>query len=130
MARRPALRLLAVLVVALLPALASGGEIPPVLEPWREWVLAGHPDVRCPVVDGSASCVWPGELQVQASASGGRFTYGVTVDRSLGLPLPGGPGAWPQEVRVDGRPAPVLAREDVPWVLLGPGSHVVAGVFR
>ncbi len=130
MARRPALRLLAVLVVALLPALASGGEIPPVLEPWREWVLAGHPDVRCPVVDGSASCAWPGELQVQASASGGRFTYGVTVDRSLGLPLPGGPGAWPQEVRVDGRPAPVLAHDDVPWVLLGPGSHRVAGVFR
>ncbi|MBN1336462.1 MAG: hypothetical protein JXB39_10920 [Deltaproteobacteria bacterium] len=131
MARIPVLlRPLAAALLACLPALAAAAEIPPVLEPWRAWVLAGHPEVRCPVVDGTAACVWPGDLQVQAFEEGGRFTYGVTVDRRLGLPLPGGPGAWPQEVRVDGRAAAVLAESDVPYVLLEPGSHTLAGSFR
>jgi len=123
-------RSLVALAVALLPVLAWAAEIPPVLEPWREWVLAGHPEIACPLVDGAAACAWPGELQVQADDTGGRFAYAVTVDRRLGLPLPGGPGAWPLDVRVDGRPVPVLAQGDVPYVTLEPGAHAIAGAFR
>src|SRR4029453_15625524 len=36
---------------------------------------------------------------------------------------------WPEQVRVDGRPAPVEERDGRPVLRLAPGTHEISGVF-
>jgi len=36
----------------------------------------------------------------------------------------------PREVKVDGKPVPVVARKDLPMVRLMPGRHIVEGSFK
>ena len=96
---------------------------PPELAPWVEWVRDRHPELRCPVVDGQAACMWPGVLRVDASDGGAKLALSVDVDRRIDVPLPGGGGAWPQGLTVDGRAAPVLDVGDRPAVTLSPGHH-------
>ena len=45
------------------------------------------------------------------------------------MSLPGNLEHWPQDVRVNGAPAPVVARDGVPSLRLAPGSYTVAGRF-
>ncbi len=104
-------------------------DLPPDLQPWVPWVLAEHPELRCPVVEGHAACLWPGLLALQADGRGARFRLEVTLDRDLAVPLPGEDGAWPLDVRVDGAARPVRAEGDRPVVDLPAGRHVVTGRF-
>ncbi|MCB9663257.1 MAG: hypothetical protein H6732_04025 [Alphaproteobacteria bacterium] len=98
-------------------------EAPPELRAWVDWVQARTPELACPVVAGSRACVWPGVLTVDVRGASARLRLRVHTDRHTTVPLPGGPGAWPQDLRTDGRPAPVLATGDTPVVVLGAGEH-------
>lgn len=107
-------------------------DVPEPLRPWVDWVLAGHEDERCPplVGDGARACIWPGRLVLSLEAKGGRFRQEVFVARESDVALPGGGGpVWPEQVRVDGRPAPVVELEGLPRVRLEAGEHVVEGRF-
>ena len=48
----------------------------------------------------------------------------------MAVPLPGGKGAWPQDVQVDGGAGVVLDRDGKPWILLAPGFHRIEGTYR
>src|SRR5262245_27814862 len=96
------------LVVTLLFGLPSLGAqplapeaVPPALRPWVPWVLDQHPERVCPVVAGSAVCLWPGRLVLDLRDDGGRFTLEAFTDRELDVPLPGAAKAWPQSVTLD-----------------------------
>ena len=60
--------------------------VPPVLEPWRAWVLHGHEEELCParVGDDTAQCAWPGELRIEADATGARFSQRWTTYAEIG----------------------------------------------
>ena len=81
------------MLVALLLAMgnALAVPVPPVLEPWRGWVLHGHEEETCPAQagNGTAACAWPGELRIDAGADGARFTQRWTVYARRNVPLPG-----------------------------------------
>lgn len=47
-------------------------------------------------------------------AAGGLFAQHWHVDAQTWVPLPGGPGAWPQDVRVGNLAAAVVEHEGVP----------------
>ena len=104
--------------------------IPAELEPWVPWVLDGHPTQGCPMVGAVAQCVWPGVLKLDVDSEGARFGLSVDVDREARVALPGGAGAWPQSVRVNGVPVPVRADGEGPSVTLPAGTHRVEGELR
>ncbi len=104
-------------------------ELPPELQPWVAWVLAGHPTLACPVTAQGAACIWPGELRLELGASGGSFDLAVHTDREIAVPLPGGQARWPQQVQADGQPAVVRDQGGLPMVVLGPGDHTIQGRF-
>ncbi len=104
--------------------------IPPDLKPWIPWVLHDHPDLGCPLVNGSRACLWPGAVQVAVHRTRGTFELWVRTDRKIAVPLPGNPGAWPQEVLVNGEQVPVLASEGRPVTWLEPGTYRVTGTWR
>jgi len=103
--------------------------LPPELEPWVPWVMADQPDWACPRVGATAVCVWPGRLDIEATDRGARFDLSVFTDRSVEVPLPGGPGLWPQDLRREGLLLPVLDREGRPFVVLPAGSHRLSGLI-
>jgi len=79
---RTTLTVAATLCVAILftPARAQDTRVPDVLEEWREWVLEGKEYLECPVYfdrGGNAptdfACAWPGTLDLDIAAGGGRF---------------------------------------------------------
>lgn len=100
-------------------------QVPPDLRAWVPWITSRHPELACPLTSAGRACLWPGALTVDARADGASLELGARVDAALPLPLPGGAGAWPQDVAVDGRPAAVLDAGGVPVVVLAPGDHRV-----
>jgi hypothetical protein len=115
------------------PTSAPDKAIPEPLRPWIGWVLRGDDEraVRCPGLDGKDDrvCAWPARLALTLDDRGGKFEQHWEVFTSGPVLLPGEKEHWPQEVTVDGRPAPMTSREDRPAILLGPGVHQIAGRF-
>ncbi len=118
-----------------LPRSAAGAEaaevaVPEPLRPWVPWVLAGHPDLPCPLVAGERLCGWPGRLELDLDERGGTFRLEALADRALDLPLPGDAARWPEGVTDNGRPALLARSGDLPRAALEPGRHRIEGRFR
>src|SRR5258705_959654 len=136
------MRVLAALALVLLPATAGTRAtaeqpvIPRALEDWHGWVLKGKEFQRCPFLAGSNTadagsyrCVWPERLLLNLDAHGGTFSQRWQVYTESWVALPGDLERWPQAVSVDGAPAAIVARSDLPYVRLTAGSHLLSGRF-
>ena len=126
-----------VLAAAAACAFAEEPALPPALQDWQGWALHGLEYRRCPLVSAadpsdadSYRCAWPERLVLDVNATGGEFSQRWQVFAASWVTLPGGLEHWPREVRLDGVPAPVVAREGAPQLRLAPGDHVVTGRFR
>ncbi len=127
-------------VLAVTAVLSAGGgasaqplapdEVPEPLRPWVPWVLDGEATYGCTLLGEEPLCTWPGALRLDVGAAGGRFALEVVADREVRVRLPGSDEHFPREVRIDGRPSPVLDGEEGPAVRVGPGAHRVEGTFR
>lgn len=126
----------AAFALALLASIAASAEplaredVPAPLRPWVDWALHGHDAETCPLLSGSGerTCVWPGRLALALDASGGRFEQEVFVAAESDVLLPGGAGAWPEDVRADGATLAVIDR-GAPAVRLARGTHRITGRF-
>lgn len=107
-------------------------EVPVPLRPWVSWVLHGHEAERCPFLHsrGERRCAWPSRLELELDAQGGTFAQDWALDSAGAALLPGGGVQWPSEVRVDGRPAVVVARDERPVVWLAAGRYRITGRLR
>src|SRR5213083_1044384 len=132
-------RLLAVVVVGWLTVLPAAAEpvareqVPEALRPWTDWVMHGHEEGFCSLLQGSTDhrqCAWPSRLTLDLDTRAGRFTQDWLVQRAGWVPLPGDPARAPLDVRADGKPAAVTFRSGVPSVRLERGAHTVSGVFE
>src|SRR5215468_6075123 len=130
------------LTLALVMLLALSGAparaqpaVPAELRDWEPWVLHGHESHQCPwLVPGKASddnrvCAWPGVLDLEADAHGGRFSQHWEGAAEGWLPLPGDADAWPENVSLNGKPAALVARGGAPVLRVGAGAHLVSGTF-
>jgi hypothetical protein len=93
------------------------------------WVLDEVPTLGCATVQGQAVCLWPGRLRLDLGASGGTFGLELQADRPVDARLPGSAERWPQDVRLDGAPAPVFGHDGAPRLRVPPGRHRVDGRF-
>jgi hypothetical protein len=107
----------------------SREDLPPSLRPWVPWVLDQVPDLGCATVQREAVCLWPGQLRLDLGARGGGFTLDLQSDRAGDVRLPGSAEHWPQDVRLDGSPAPVFDHEGTPRLRAPAGRHRLAGRF-
>ena len=123
-----------VAAAAVEPDRVKRADVPTPLMPWTDWVLHGQREQLCPMLQGEGEddqtriCQWPATLALAASGKGGTFVqrWRVLADEAW-VELPGDSSAWPEDVTVDGRPAPVSG--DEPRVRLEPGDHIVRGRF-
>lgn len=120
-----------------LPLLAAPVAVPDPLQPWRGWALEDDHFRDCTLLAnrgggdaGDYLCAWPGPLQVDADAAGAQFSMRMQVQAEAWVPLPGDGENWPQAVRVDGAPRPVIEREGYPRIRLEPGDHRIEGHFE
>ncbi|MCZ6887893.1 MAG: hypothetical protein O7H39_05305, partial [Gammaproteobacteria bacterium] len=129
----PTARVVAVMLLAsMLPKFAFASEpyVPPELEPWRQWVLHGHAEVDCPLVNGvrqRSFCTFPDRLAISVDAEGAAFELTVSVFGESTIVLPGAATTWPRNVRANEHAIPVLDRGTAPVVELEPGRHVITG---
>ncbi len=113
------------------PQAAPSERVPEPLKPWIDWVLRDVPHYeRAPRPYNDADDflpVWPTTAALDARQDGATFQTLVTVYSEEWTPLPGNERLWPQDVRVNDAPAPVIARNGIPHVRLAAGRHSVTG---
>ena len=133
---RTGLRIIFLACTAGLTSVAGAVNLPPGLAGWEDWVLQGHEFRRCPFfatsMPGEASshrCAWPEPLTLTVDAHGGAFSQRWLVYADSWASLPGDLTHWPEDVRINGAAAPVVARDGMPAVRLGPGTHALSGRF-
>lgn len=114
-------------------AAAAKKEIPEPLRGWEGWVTWGEKHLNCPTPYHAANehiCFWPSTLSIRAGRNAGGFDLDVTVFEETWVPLPGGSGTWPFDVRTGETKAVVLERSGHPNVRLAPGTHRLTGSFQ
>ena len=127
----PVVILLAVcgMVVA---APSTDQRIPEPLRAWEGWVLWGQDHRDCPTPYNAPNkhfCLWPSRLALDVRAAGARFDFPVSVFGESWVPLPGSGDHWPQGVKSDGAPVPVVEHDGHPGVKLLAGTHRIEGGF-
>jgi len=108
-------------------------KLPPVLQPWSDWVLHQDEAINCPLVWGQnekRECVWPSELHLQATAAGAEFVLTGQLDKKDWLILPGSARYWPQHVTNSGKDSSVMRHNQSPALLLDPGVFRIEGEFE
>jgi hypothetical protein len=133
-------------LVALLAALATStatlfahaaplarADVPDPLKTWIPWAMHGEEALLCPARHDAAdqhTCTWPSRLELRAGATGAAFRFEIQVfGAETPVFVPGDAAAWPQDVQVDGHPAPITIADQRPVALLAPGRHVVTGTL-
>ncbi|MTW20626.1 hypothetical protein [Allochromatium palmeri] len=115
---------------------ADAMAVPESLKPWVPWVLEQGPnglDRRaCPLDARGVNrlCAWPGLLTLELDAGGGRFEQVWELKAEDWVALPGDVESWPQDVRADETPLPVVARAGRPSARLPAGRHRLTGRFQ
>ncbi len=108
-------------------------DVPAPQAPWVDWVLHGESNLRCPFFYADhrqRRCAWPTRLRLELEERRGEFVQSWLVHGKSWIMLPGDPERWPQDVRVNGELAVVVARDNRPGIELTPGSYEVRGEFR
>src|SRR5256886_15593776 len=107
-------RLVAAVVVGWLTVLRAAAEpvareqVPEALRPWTDWVMHGHEEAFCSLLQGSTDhrqCAWPSRLTLDLDARAGRFTQDWLVPRARWGPLPGDAARAPLDARAPRQPA-------------------------
>ncbi len=107
-------------------------DVPQDLADWIPWALHDAGDLACPFFYNDAAarrCSWPSRLRIVAGSRGATFIQEVAVFRTLWIPLPGDAKHWPLDVRVGGKPMPVVTSGERPGVRLTAGRHGISGAF-
>ncbi len=76
--------------------------------------------------------LWPAPLSVTAGNQSGGFSVSIEAAADAWLTLPGDADHWPQQVTLNGEPAPVLSRDGRPCLHLKRASapYEIIGQFR
>ncbi|NOQ16963.1 MAG: hypothetical protein GQ581_07880 [Methyloprofundus sp.] len=120
------------LCITLAPAYAKPTTIPKTLEPWVDWVLDDSPQYNCPFFYNKyrkKTCAWPSKLILNLQKQQGHFDSYWQVYNESYIKLPGNSKSWPQNVRVNNKPAIVIKHNNIPAIKLAVGTYHIQGNF-
>lgn len=106
--------------------------VPDDLAPWKGWVLKGYEESLCPVAYNNADphfCVWPTSLSLSLDETQGQFEQRVVIYVEGAVSLPGDNTVFPNDIKVNGKPFPVISVDNSPCLFLSPGEYNVTGQF-
>jgi hypothetical protein len=118
--------------ITLAPAYAKPSSIPKPLEPWVDWVLDDSPQYNCPFFYNKyqkKTCAWPSKLILNLQKQQGHFDSYWQVYSESYIKLPGSTESWPQNVRVNNKPAIVINHNNAPAIKLAIGTYHIQGNF-
>ena len=107
----------------------SALEIPPVLEPWKDWVLHDVKDSECPkhYQKNESLCSYPSKLEVRINNETLSFKFYIKIfDKQHKLFLPYVADHWIKNVTINGEEQIVLGSKK-PFLLLDSGAYVIQG---
>ncbi len=132
--RRTILLFLTIMFFSSLSLAKEPAKIPEPLKPWVDWVLHDHEEqfLCIPQYNDSARlrCQWPTELRINVHDRGGRFEQEWLIHYESWIVLPGGDHVWPENVKVNGKPAIVLNKDTLPGIKVPKGRHTITGEFH
>lgn len=126
--------LLLVLLLLQPPLMRAQKQLPPALEPWKDWSTWNVPDREAPRSYNNPEeqkNFWPSQLALEIGRDSGRFSLAATVFGETWVTLPGSREHWPQQVTANGKPVPVTERNGRPAAKLASGTNwTLAGTFQ
>ncbi len=111
---------------------ANPTSIPKPLAPWVDWVLYDSPQYNCPFFYNQyrkKTCAWPSKLILDLQKQQGHFDSYWQVYTQSYIKLPGNAKNWPQNVRVNNKPAIVINHQNIPTIKLDAGTYHIQGDF-
>ncbi len=111
----------------------TSNEIPAPLQVWKEWAIWDDTEQLCPTPYQDPEkhlCFWPSRLTLDMGLDQGAFDLSVAVFGESWIPLPGGEGVWPVEVKANGGLLPVVEHDGRPSVKLDAGTYHLEGTYR
>ncbi len=126
--------LLTLLCLSVFSQFAQSADAKPVPESLQSWVDWVRDSADCPYIAGAKQetvCAWPHQLVLERSLdkAGLRFRQQWEVFDRGWIPLPGDSQSWPENVRIDGKPAVVISRQHRPFVFVDKGRLTLQGEF-
>lgn len=112
---------------------APGPRVPDALKDWIDWATWGDKDRQSPSPYDNAKArigFWPSRLELEVDDASGHFTLGLTAFRETWVPLPGGGGLWPVDVKSDAAALPVVEHQGWPSVKVPAGTLKLTGAYR
>ncbi|MCF7971045.1 MAG: hypothetical protein K9L22_07755 [Methylococcaceae bacterium] len=125
-------RLIWLFVLFTLLPIHANTDIPKPLEPWVNWVLEDSPEYQCPFFYNNHQqkhCSWPSQLNLTLDKQQGHFDSYWQVYNDSYLNLPGDNNFWPQNIRVNNKPAIVIKHNNSPAIKLSAGQYHIQGEF-
>ena len=111
----------------------TSNEIPAPLQAWKEWAIWNDTERLCPTPYQDPEkhlCFWPSRLTLDVDPDQGRFELSVAIFGESWIPLPGGEGVWPVEVKANDEQLPVVEHDGRPSVKLDAGTYFLVGRYR
>jgi hypothetical protein len=124
----------AILAGALFSNIGLGAQLPPELAKWIPWLEQTRPQRDCPRADDDPVCVFPASLKIQIDAAN-KLRFEILAHSasrtSERLRLPGSAEFWPQQLALNGAPAPIAAMNGAPTLWLpAAGDWKITGVIH
>ncbi|NJO16186.1 MAG: hypothetical protein HC877_10655 [Thioploca sp.] len=129
--------------IALLANTSNSQSVPDPLQSWVSWVLHEQQNKVCPHYynqppfsfdqqqqSNEPICYWPSYLELTVTNQQGQFRQIWQVYAPGWINLPGDKDYWPQQVKLNGNPALVADRNEIPSVFVAEGEFVLEGQFH
>ncbi len=101
---------------------------------WQGWVEERHENLNCPWQisnEGKRVCEWPGSLHIDMVENGLQFEFTVEVfSKNALVQLPGDVEYWPIQITRNQKRAPVVQRDNKPYLALSAGKNQIKGTFQ
>lgn len=107
-------------------------DVPEPLRPWVDWVLKGSEEKLCPSLYGDEEqhiCQWPSLLELKIDEKSGEFSQKWSLYKDGFILLPGDSDHWPQNLKIDNKPATPVLRDEKPALYLKKGEYSISGNF-